>query len=234
MADDLVTPDTNAIIRVGKGRGFIVEGRVEGRLVITAGHCLPHPPPACSYAGLERVYLNLLGTINAEPTVGAVCVFVDPIADIAVLGSPAKQDVYDEIHAYDALTEKAEPLEIGELPTKFANLPEGGQSRFHAEFVEHSVRMLSLKGTWFAAVAGRSSGPICTKEAVEYICPGMSGSPIIDDSGAAVGVFTTARGLVNPDALAGRAEECYREAGPDPHLGDHLPGWLWRDLSLSR
>jgi hypothetical protein len=41
-----------AVVRVGDGRGFIVglddTGMLE-RFVITAAHCLPHLPPACSF-----------------------------------------------------------------------------------------------------------------------------------------------------------------------------------------
>ena len=34
---------TSAVVRVGKGRGFVVEGK-RGRIVLTAGHCLPKFP----------------------------------------------------------------------------------------------------------------------------------------------------------------------------------------------
>jgi hypothetical protein len=58
-----------AIIRVGDGRGFVVEGR--GRsLVITASHCLPHLPPRHPAAHMhERMHRNLLGRLGSELTV---------------------------------------------------------------------------------------------------------------------------------------------------------------------
>jgi hypothetical protein len=43
-------------------------------------------------------------------------VFVDPVADIAVLGSP--QDMPEQVEAYDALTNEATTLEIGILQWK--------------------------------------------------------------------------------------------------------------------
>jgi hypothetical protein len=81
----------SAIITVGAGRGFVMQGKLN-RFVITAAHCLPFFPPCCSFSFTEeRTYENLLGHIGVEPSVWAECLFVDPIADIAVLGSPDTQ-----------------------------------------------------------------------------------------------------------------------------------------------
>ena len=85
----------SGVITVGHGRGFVVEGAGE-RLVITAAHCLPFLPPAQSFFGpKERAYGPLLAPLQDEPRAWAVCRFVDPIADIAVLGSS------DNSHADD-------------------------------------------------------------------------------------------------------------------------------------
>jgi hypothetical protein len=85
----------SGVITVGHGRGFVVEGAGE-RLVITAAHCLPSLPPALPAFGLEaRTFGPLLARRGEEPRAWAVCRFVDPIADIAVLGSP------DNPHADD-------------------------------------------------------------------------------------------------------------------------------------
>jgi hypothetical protein len=90
---------TNAVIRVGDGRGFIVKdaGRARfgwrnERVVITAAHCLPSFPPchAASYSE-ERTYEALLGPLRQKPTVWAECLIVDPIGDIAVLGKPLSE-----------------------------------------------------------------------------------------------------------------------------------------------
>ena len=98
-----------SVITVGDGRGFVVEGAGE-RLVITAAHCLPSLPPAGPSFGLEaRTYGPLLACRGEEPRAWAVCRFVDPIADIAVLGSP------DDPHAddYKALMGTATALPYG-------------------------------------------------------------------------------------------------------------------------
>ena len=109
------------VITAGSGRGFVVEGAGE-RLVITAAHCLPFLPPAQSFFGpKERAYGPLLAPLGDEPRAWAVCRFVDPIADIAVLGSP------DNPHAddYKVLMRTAMALSIGDHPVRHpVNYPE--------------------------------------------------------------------------------------------------------------
>src|SRR2546422_11341280 len=116
---------TAGVITVGSARGFVVEAAGE-RLVITAAHCLPFLPPAQSFLGpKERTYGPLLSPLGDEPRAWAVCRFVDPIADIAVLGPPGNPHA-DE---YKALMETASALSIGgslREPRKFlvsARLP---------------------------------------------------------------------------------------------------------------
>ena len=92
---------TAGVITAGSGRGFVVDGAGE-RLVITAAHCLPFLPPAQSFfEPKERIFGPFIARLGDEPRAWAVCRFVDPIADIAVLGSP------DNPHAdeYKALME---------------------------------------------------------------------------------------------------------------------------------
>jgi hypothetical protein len=78
---------TTAIIKVGDGRGFLVAaGPRIGRCVITAAHCLPHlPPPHPASYTAERTYTKLLGGLDEECAIWAECLFVDPVADVAVL-----------------------------------------------------------------------------------------------------------------------------------------------------
>ena len=84
----------SAVVRVGDGRGFVVENDDE-RLVITAMHCLPELPIAHGASYIEeRTYRGLLGPVGDGQTVWAECLFADPIADLAVLG---------EAHGWDAV-----------------------------------------------------------------------------------------------------------------------------------
>jgi hypothetical protein len=126
-------PNPSSVVKVGDGRGFIIEQRVstahlkkmkgagkfqlrpfvKRRLIVTAAHCLPHLPPAHAASTHESTYPKLVGQLHGERNVWAECLFVDPIADIAILGSPDDQELSEESEAYDALTEGAPHLQIG-------------------------------------------------------------------------------------------------------------------------
>jgi hypothetical protein len=204
---------TKAIITVGEGRGFVIKARIElrdgeghrliteRRYVITAAHCLPHLPPAhpASYTQ-ERTYGHLLSRLNEEPSVWTECLFVDPVADIAVLGEPDDDaGLSDEWEAYVALID-AEDLE----PFRIA---EGKQKEL--------AWLLSVEGHWFRCKYHGTS----LYEAEKYIVGGMSGSPIVLEDGSAVGVLCT-RNIEG----GGRS----RVGGPNPRLTDNLPAWLLR------
>jgi hypothetical protein len=199
---------TQAIVAVSNGRGFIVQHE-HNRLVITAAHCLPYLPPChgLSYTE-ERTYQRLLGPLGQEPSVWAECLFADPVADIAVLGEPDRQELSDECDAYRALTEAAAPLPI-------ANVSGGPSWRLDGDKVVavpelvHQVWMLSLDGDWFSGEVLHYGGPLVLKGAAQDIVGGMSGSPILNDEGAAIGVVCLGENM-----------------SPHPRLAAHLPGWL--------
>src|SRR5271169_434219 len=189
----------SGVITVGHGRGFVVEGAGE-RLVITAAHCLPFLPPSLASFGLEaRTYGPLLACRGEEPRAWAECRFVDPIADIAVLGSP------DNPHAdeYKALTATATALSIG------------GSLRNPVNFWV-PARVLSVDGhRWFSCTIRHFGGPLWITHAAERVHGGMAGSPIVTEIGTAIGVVCTAAAPW--------------EGGPNARLSDNLPGWLLRD-----
>jgi hypothetical protein len=80
-----------AVITVGEGRGFVVEGARQ-RLVITAAHCLPHFPPCAAFSHLEeRTYQDLLAPLGGPPKVWAECLFADPIGEpLVIADAPQK------------------------------------------------------------------------------------------------------------------------------------------------
>ena len=126
----------SGVITVDHGRGFVVEGAGE-RLVITAAHCLPSLPSTLPSFGLgARTYGPLLARRGEEPHAWAMCRFVDPIADIAVLGSP------DNPHAddYKALMETATALSFGDPvqhPVKFLGTGSAAVARRPVVFLHH-------------------------------------------------------------------------------------------------
>ncbi len=209
---------TGCVVKVGGGRGFIIEQRISNaalnsskqmkamkvrllpyskrRLVITAAHCLPDLPPAHG-ASLteERTCGNLLGQLQGKNNVAAECLFVDPVADIAVLGATDGQMLSDEEDSYFGLTDDAPALPIG-------NVRSG------------KGWMLSLENPhWIPADLLVHAGRFRTRLNVSGVLAGMSGSPILNRAGRAVGVV-----VLND--------------GPHPVLTEDLPAWLVRCLSV--
>jgi hypothetical protein len=118
-----------SVLRVGDNRGFVTEHN-QTRLIITAAHCLPTDddgylklPPAMPAMYLnERIYQNLLGPLGAEPMVWCECLFVNPVADVAILGSPDGLELYDQAMAFEALVESMAPLSITDARAMYYQL----------------------------------------------------------------------------------------------------------------
>lgn len=131
-----------------------------------------------------------------SPSVCAECLFVDPIADLAVLDEPDGQVLPEQWDAYVTLTESAVALPIADAA--------GGDAL-----------LLSLGGHWFLCKAKPNRRSLSLSDAAEDIVGGMSGSPILDDNGSAVGVVCISTGL-------GKS----RGDGPNPRLSRNLPAWM--------
>jgi len=173
-----------SVVRVGGGRGFIVRAhdnmRCERRFVVTAAHCLPHLPPAHpAREAEESVYPRLLGRLGKRATVWADCRFVDPIADIAVLGQPDDQVFTEEAEPYDELVGSAEPLAISDMKAR---------DLYDLNSWDR-VWALSLNGEWIEYQARHIGGSTLAVRAP--FVGGMSGSPILDDQGCAIAAVST-------------------------------------------
>lgn len=200
----------SSVVRVGDGRGFVIEG-ADDRFIVTAAHCLgTSVVPCASFSFLEeRTYQSLVAKIGETPTVSAECFFIDPIADIAVLGPPDSQTLGKQHDAWEILVDEAVPLSVSEAPE------------------QGPAWLLSLDGRWFHCDVWRHPsphGPLWISKAVEGIAGGMSGSPILGNDGSAIGVVCTGHG----------DDDASTEGGPAPRLAAHLPGWLLQEVGLAR
>lgn len=207
-----------AVVRVGDGRGFVIETERETRFVVTAAHCLPHLPDPHPWA--ERTYPKLIGPLGAEPTIWTECVFVDAVSDLAVLGSPDNQRLYEEAPGYEEFVGAVAALPIGGLSyARATRTLSDGTSFLMPPQAEGEVRLLSLDGRWFSCTVQSGGNGLWLKDAVEGIAGGMSGSPVLTPDGVAIGVVSNSEGLEG------------REGGPSPELLAHLPGWLARQVA---
>jgi len=162
---------TSSVVRIGEGRGFVVQGPFR-RLIITAAHCLPGLPPAHPAATAnERTCRDILALIGQKPTISAECLFVDPIGDLAILG--ATDDGWEE---YDALLGTIGAVTISNVPEKC------------------SAWLLSLNQRWFECTVTHNGGGLWFSDTAERICGGMSGSPVMLGNGSAIGVICTDHG----------------------------------------
>jgi hypothetical protein len=141
-------------------------------------------------------------------------VFVDLMADIAVLESPDDQALNDEYEQYQAFLSTLPPFDIAAPPplgrvraSAYPDEPPAWRRRGQVFF---PGRNMSLEDQWIDCGVRRFGGPFLI-EPEELVKCGMSGSPLISPTGAALGVVST-----NNMAAV---------------LADGLPGWLLRDLS---
>ena len=106
-------------------------------------------------------------------TVWAECVFVNPVMDLAVLASPDGQVLAAAADEYDALMGVVRPFPVART---------SAQAR---------GQMLTLKGQWFYCNVNCGGRSLWIDNPAEPIQGGMSGSPILTASGAAIGVVCT-------------------------------------------
>ena len=184
----------SAIIKVRDARGFVIKHDHE-RLVITSGHCLPFIPPCHRSRYVEEaMYHDLLGKIGDAPSVSVLCIFINPIDDIAVLSSPDEQSYFEEAEEYWELMDNLPVIQIGVIE------------------INQPVWLLDLDQEWRqSTVKFLTDKDVAIENKSELIKRGMSGSPILNGYGHAVGVVSVVTNI---------------GVSSNPYLRGSLPAWL--------
>ena len=126
----------------------------------------------------ERTFPKLIGPLGRKRgRLPCECMFVDPIADVAVLGAPEVGEA--QWDAYYELIEASGALQLEVLN----------------DDAETDVWIPALTEDWVSCLARLYPRALVLKNLPSRsIAPGMSGSPIVTAAGAAVGVISISSG----------------------------------------
>lgn len=183
------------------GQGVLVEGGV----ILTAAHCLEWNGEGAMALG-ARYWCDVTTrdgrTFQVEPWA------VEPITDVAVLGAVDGQVLFDAGEAFEEWAEGTPAVRVGrdDYPL-FEAIP---------------AYVLSHEGEWIAGTVQqcREDAPTLALETMAPVRGGTSGGPIVDESGALIGLVSSAGG-VGAVEKGGTSGPC-----PRPHLA--LPVWVCR------
>ncbi len=155
---------------LGKGGQGVL---VRGDLIITAAHCIDYRCEGAMVLGYP--FIETIKTGEKELMVAPLA--VEPVSDVAVLGSLDNQECNKEAGDFEEFCEHTKPVPLC--------------SDFEP-FRKFKVNIYTHKGTWVtgsARVGGKGAQLIGVK-ADEQIEGGTSGGPIINDSGELVGIVS--------------------------------------------
>jgi hypothetical protein len=181
---------SNAIVKVGVGRGFVVASGAGDRFVITAAQCLRHLPPVAASHAKQRTYPALLGPLDDGKTpVAAECLFVDPIADIAVLGGPDSEVLSKDAADFEAFIAAHAVLPMTRTPLRAHRSAPGW--------------LMTAAGEWKRCILTGCGPRDQTALTIAVVgpppgyAPATSGSPLLDAAGRVVGVVSLGE-VLNP------------------------------------
>jgi hypothetical protein len=207
-----------AVVRIGDaGRGFILEVADCCRYVVTAAHCVPAerlPTPHLANSTTELTFPQLIGPLakEAKPTIWGELYAFSLTDDVAAFQAPDGQDLYDQHSKYEKFIDAA-ALKIGTFPPSVPS--------WQWDDVPGSPAwVLSLDCIWTPCTVHTTGRFITTHGA--KIEAGMSGSPILNADGAAIGLISTSSDSDNP------AVNIRFGLDRHPSLADCLPPWLLR------
>jgi len=192
---DLVKQATVYLLTKGGGRGRGV--LVSGNLILTAAHCTTFDTSGAMALDHHRIEVIRVGrlTLKVAPYV------VEPVRDIAVLGSLDNQAFFEEVEVFEAFCERTHPVPLRIEPYKIRQ--------------PFDVYILNRDGNWTKGTAtfwNEDGCSVCI-EPRKKIKGGASGGPIVNDAGELVGIVSVSG---ETGSLVGLAPFPYRA----------LPVWI--------
>ena len=165
----------HAIVQVGKnGRGFMCGGHI-----VTAASCLPRFSAFKPFDSKDSFeYKKILGRLGEAPSIAAQCEFADIVSNVAVLREipPTLEERYDGQY------------ELTNWAIRFpVSAPK--QSPIASSVTQQPAWVLSLEGIWVKCLAENHSSGIRILELPFELDGRLSGSPIVDEGGAAIGII---------------------------------------------
>jgi len=205
IAPEIMDRVARATVRFPRrgGQGVLIRGG----LVLTAAHVIEWTHEGCMVLGEDARFLQPIEAGGRK--LMAYPLAVEPVADLAILGSPDGQWVPDEAEAFEQFCEAtaAVSLTTEEFPI--------GEP-VPAYVLSHTRRWLTGQVTqWRPDGAAQ-----LTLEVDEGIEGGTSGSPVVTEHGLLLGVVSNAGGT--------RGEPYRKGSIPRPHLA--APVWLARQM----
>lgn len=185
------------------GQGVLIE---DG-LIVTAAHCVNAQFDGAMAVGPES-FIEKIKT--GEETLKVAPLAVEPVSDIAVLGAMDEQMFPDEVEAYEKFCTRTKPVRICRCDTEL--------------FQKFTVHLYyRRKKTWVEGTAMQCApqAHVLGIEAGKEIEFGMSGGPIVSDSGELVGIVSYFNSDPDP-------EKPTSGLSPRPHLA--LPVWVCRRI----
>ena len=192
-----------ATVRLPRVNGLGVY--VGGGFILTAAHCVNYRVEGAMALGCP--FLERVKTSKGELV--ATVVAVEPVADIAVLGPPDDQMLFNEAQEYEQFCEQTRPVALCSRRKSFTG--------------KIPIHILSPSLKWIDGTANviRPCRPTAFVVAESEVKNGASGGPIIDDAAALIGLTS----IFSVPARPGGAND-----GPAPRPRFALPIWVYQDI----
>ncbi len=198
MKSDIFSKVENATITLVKkgGQGILIRNQ----MILTACHCIDYSTTGEMIFG--NYSIEEIETQKGNLTVSPLC--LEPVKDIGVLGTPDRQEFYEDSLQFEEFCRNSTPIKICRDKLEVSK-------KFKIFIYSHEKKWISG-----SAELGNLGSPILWIKTDEPIKWGTSGSGIINEKGEIVGI------------VSWTSEINYSGGAPRPLLS--LPVWLCRQI----